>query len=143
VTKVTPRRRCRREDRADPDKERAMKSNFSQTLELDNDGRRVRARGPIDWATDNRGEEVVEFRATITQNGVTAHGERGPFKKGEDSTWWCDADTNGGLSLQPGVADATGTILVKTPGGLSEIQWPDTVTLKRRSWVRRLLSRFT
>jgi len=106
-----------------------MKSNFFDELELDNDRRRVRAAGPIDWDDDDRGEQVVEFRATITQNGVSAEGKRGPFKRGEDAEWWCDADTDDNQRFEPGAAAATGIIVVKTPSGLSKIPWDDEVTL--------------
>jgi hypothetical protein len=107
-----------------------MRSNFFDELVLDNDRRRVRAAGPIDWIDQDRGETVVEFRATIRQNGVTAEGKRGPFKRDEDAEWWCDADTRNSQRFARGVeADAEGIIVVKTPSGLTEIPWNDRVTL--------------
>jgi hypothetical protein len=129
VTHLTRGRGAIGEHGGDRDKERVMKSNFDEELPLQNDRRRVRAAGPIDWATDDRGEEVVEFKATITQNGVSAEGRRGPFKRGEDTEWWCQADTDDNQRFEPGPATAKGVIVVKTPSGLGEIPWNDEVTL--------------
>jgi hypothetical protein len=108
-----------------------MKSNFFDELELDNDGRRVHAGGPIRWKADpDRDEQVVEIKATISQNGVTARGKRNSLKRGQDPGWWCHADTDDNQQLEPGSAEAKGEIIIKTPSGLTTIDWDDEVQLK-------------
>jgi hypothetical protein len=92
-----------------------MKSNYDSALKIDNDGRRIKAKGPLLW--DTPAEERVKVIVTITQDDAVATGASGEFSKGQDGTWDYDASTgdSGAPRFEPGIATAVGVLQVTRP----------------------------
>lgn len=83
-----------------------MRTNFITPLYISDDGRRVRAEGPLDWE-GGTGECWISF--TITQGDVSASDATGNYNEGK-TAWEKDADVDGDGAFQPGPARAEGWI---------------------------------
>jgi hypothetical protein len=106
-----------------------VKANFNSPLELSSNRRKVKVRGPLVWEDDG-GRRVRVKDVQVTPGTVVAQGLSGEFKRGEDSLWWCDADSDE-ATFSPGVATAFGTVERTDPGPVAEVfNWSQAVFLQ-------------
>ena len=106
-----------------------MKSNYHSPLRLDDNGKRIRAAGPLLWDTPN--EERIRVISTITQGTAIATGTSGDRQRNDDE-WDYDARVaDDGDAFEPGQATAVGVIQVVEPDGRVGLlaPWTQVVTL--------------
>jgi hypothetical protein len=109
-----------------------MHTQFSDPLDLSSNGRRIFARGPLEWADADQGH-TCHITVTLTQGSLSV----GPIDAGtyqyDQDWWWCRVEVPSGSQWNPALpVQCHGVVTMSAPPAADV--WPDqTVTLDQAS----------
>lgn len=107
----------------------SMKPNFYSPLQIDNDGERVNAAGPLNWnGTQGDCKVSVTIKQTVNGEDVWAWGQSQNYDT-HAADWGADTDTRGDQRLQPGPAHAWGVVTLTNSTDPPPLPWDQPVQL--------------